>query len=197
MDVSLPYGSVASPPPCWGGRHEASSRVAAALSPRPAPAGGNNASRGSPSLPLVVRCPAGRCKRQSQNEGLYFFHYRVEVFAMKDENAEREANRTRKHRITLRLSDEEMAKFMAGVASSGLCQTEYLRRRAVMTPIVAKGYIEFRNEVRRIGGLTKYLAGQPVNAEIRKELNSMRDVLAAIHETLLRTAAPVSEVEST
>ena len=114
---------------------------------------------------------------------------------MKEANARLEASRTRKYRFTLRLNDDEKAAFEAGTASSGLCPTEYLRRRATLKPIVANGYLELRAEVRRFGGLTKHLAGNPVNAEIRAELNGIKDALTELHERISETPSQELDVE--
>lgn len=107
---------------------------------------------------------------------------------MKEANARLEASRTRKYRFTLRLSDEEKTAFEAGTASSGLCPTEYLRRRAILKPIVAKGYLELRAEVRRLGGEVRRFGG------LVKYLTMGSENTTALTEALINVQAKQDEV---
>ena len=122
---------------------------------------------------------------------------------MKEANARLEASRTRKYRFTLRLSDEEKTAFEAGTASSGLCPTEYLRRRAILKPIVAKGYLEVRRlggEVRRFGGLVKYLTMGSENTtaltealiNVQAKQDEVLEAVTALYEKV--TQAPSQEL---
>lgn len=119
---------------------------------------------------------------------------------MRKVNAQSEVSRARKYRINVRMNEAEKAAFDAGIASAGLSQAEYLRRRATLKPIVAKGFLELRaevlslgGEVRRFGGLVKHLASMPKNAEIRHELNGIWEMLNKLNGSVLALHKQLSQ----
>ena len=74
--------------------------------------------------------------------------------------------------VTFRLAEKDRKDLAEQASAAGLSVSEYVRRRALGHPVLARSDAALLRELRRQGGLIKYyvLSGSPVSREANEAL---------------------------
>lgn len=77
--------------------------------------------------------------------------------------------------VTFRLAEKDRKDLAEQASAAGLSVSEYIRRRALGHPVLARSDAALLRELRRQGGLIKHyaLSGSPVSREANEALRSI------------------------